>query len=80
MTEKPSATLPGTVEEIMKSPLQGEPERAQIFIEGPDHSYQEIRIDNTLIDENIEGVHLKPGDKVQITVRSRSPSNPYPGK
>ena len=64
----------------MKSPLQGEPERAQILIEGGDHSYQEIRIENTLIDENAEEVRLKPGAKVQVTVRSRTVSNEYPGK
>jgi len=80
MSEKPSTTLPGTVKEIMKSPLQGEPERAQILIEGVDHSYQEIRIENTLIDENAEEVRLKPGAKVQVTVRSRTVSNEYPGK
>ena len=80
MSEKPSTTLPGTVKEIMKSPLQGEPERAQILIEGVDHSYQEIRIENTLIDENGEEVRLKPGAKVQVTVRSRTVSNEYPGK
>jgi hypothetical protein len=34
MTEKSSATVPGTVEKIMKSPPSGEPERAQILIEG----------------------------------------------
>jgi hypothetical protein len=70
MTEKPSATLPGTVE-IMKSPLPDKPETAQIFIKGVDHSYREIRIENTLIDENSEEVYLKPGAKVQVTVRSR---------
>ena len=80
MTEKRSATLPGTVEKIMKSPVPGEPERAQILIEGADHSYQEIRIDNTLIDENSERVHLKPGAKVQVTVRSRAAGTDYPGK
>ena len=64
----------------MKSPAQGEPERAQILIEGADHSYQEIRIENTLIDENGEEVRLKPGAKVQVTVRSRTVSNEYPGK
>ena len=80
MSEIRSTTLPGTVKEIMKSPLQGEPERAQILIEGVDHSYQEIRIENTLIDENAEEVRLKPGAKVQVTVRSRTVSNEYPGK
>ena len=80
MTEKSSATVPGTVEKIMKSPFPGEPERAQILIEGADHSYQEIRIENTLIDENNEEVHLKPGAKVRVTVRSRTADNPCPGK
>jgi hypothetical protein len=62
----------------MKSPLQGEPESAQILIEGADRSYQEIRIENTLIDEKGEEVRLKPGAKVQVTVRSRAVSNEYP--
>jgi hypothetical protein len=80
MTEKPSATLPGTVEKIMKPLLPGEPERAQILIEGADHSCQEIRIENTLIAENREEVPLKPGANVQVTVRSRAASNQYPEK
>jgi hypothetical protein len=79
MTEKASATLPGTVEQIMKSPLPGEPERAQILIEGTDHSYQQIRIENTLSDENGQEMYLKPGAKVQITVRSRAVGNHCPG-
>jgi hypothetical protein len=80
MTEKPSATLPGTVEKILKSPRPGEPERAQILIEGANHSYQEIRIENTLIDENNEEVHLKPGARVQVTVRNRTAGNHCPEK
>jgi archaellum component FlaG (FlaF/FlaG flagellin family) len=80
MTEKPSATLPGTVKNIMKSPLPDKRERAQILIEGADHSHQEIRIENTLIDENSEEVHLKPGAKVQVTVRSRVAGNHFPWK
>lgn len=80
MTEKSSATVPGTVENIMKSPFPGEPERAQILIEGADQSYQEIRIENTLINENNEEVHLKPGAKVQVTVRSRTAADHRPEK
>jgi hypothetical protein len=37
MNEKPSATLPGTVEKIIKSPIPDEPEKAQIAVEGADH-------------------------------------------
>jgi hypothetical protein len=78
MSEKPSTTLLGTVEKIMESPLPGKPDRAQILIEGADHSYQEIRIENTLTGENSEEVHLKPGAKVRVTVRSRAAGNHCP--
>jgi hypothetical protein len=80
MTEKSSATVPGTVEKVMESPVAGEPERAHIRIEGADDSHREIRIENTLIDENNEEVHLKLGAKVQVTVRSRTADNHRPGK
>jgi hypothetical protein len=59
MTEKPSATLPGTVEKIIKSPHPSEPEKAQITVEGADELYKEIRIVNNLTDENGDEVRLK---------------------
>jgi hypothetical protein len=68
MTDKPSATLPGTVEKIIKSPHPSEPEKAQIAIEGAEHLYREIRIENTLTDENGNEVRLKPGAEVEVTV------------
>jgi hypothetical protein len=80
MSEKTSSTLSGTVEKIMESPSLCEPDRAQILVEAADHSYQEICIENTLIDENRQEVHLKPGAKVQVTVRSRAAGNDWPGK
>lgn len=70
MTDKPSTTLPGTVEKIIKSPYPGEPEKAQIAIEGADDLYKEIRIENTLTDENGEKVRLKPGAEVAVTVEA----------
>ena len=69
MTEKPSATLPAVVEKIIKSPW-GEAEKAQIAIETADHLYREIRIENTLIDENGRKVGLKPGAEVEVTVEA----------
>jgi hypothetical protein len=74
MSAKPSATLPGIVEKVFTSRLPGEPERAQIGVEGADHS--QIRIENTLTSENGEDVHLKPGAKVKVTVRSTPAGNP----
>jgi len=70
MSEKPSATLPGTVEKIIKSPLPSEPEKAQIAVEGADHLYREIRVENTLTDKKGEEVRLKPGAKVEVTIEA----------
>jgi hypothetical protein len=70
MTEKPSTTLPATVEKIIKPVVPGEPEKAQISVEGADHLYREIRIDNTLTDENGKKVGLKPGAEVEVTVEA----------
>ena len=72
MTEKPSAVLPGTVDKIIKSPFPSQPEKAQITVEGGDHLYREIRIDNTLTNENGEEVSLKPGAHVELTVAAEA--------
>lgn len=70
MTEKPSVTLPGTVEKIIKSRHTGEPEKAQISIEGADDLYREIRIENSLTEQNGNEVRLKKGAEVQVTVEA----------
>ena len=68
MTEKPSATMPGIVEKIIKSPLPGEPEKAQIAVDGADPRYRDLRIENTLTDENGDEVRIKKGAHVEVTV------------
>jgi hypothetical protein len=70
VVEKASATLPGTVEKVVRSRDPREPEKAQIAIEGADHLYREIRIENTLADESGNPVHLKPGAKVEVTIQA----------
>jgi hypothetical protein len=73
MSEKPSVTLPATVEKIIQPAHPNEPEKAQINIqEGADALYKEIRIENTLTDERGNGVKLKPGAKVEVTVEASS--------
>lgn len=72
MPEKPSTTLPGTVEKIIESQIPNEPDKAQINVEGADHLYREIRIDNTLTDEHGEEVSLKPGEHVEVTVQAEA--------
>lgn len=68
--EKPSTTLPGTVEKIIKSPDPNVPEKAQIGIEGAEHLYREIRIDNVLKDRGGEKVALKQGAEVDVTIEA----------
>jgi len=67
---KPSVTLPGTVEKIIPPPHPSQPEKAQIGVEGADDLYREIRVENTLHDENGKPVALKPGVKVDVTIEA----------
>ncbi len=70
MTENPSVTLPGTVEKIIKPAEPSEAEKAQIAIEGADELYREIRVENSLTDENGNEVRLKKGASVEVTVEA----------
>jgi hypothetical protein len=70
MSDKPSTTLPATVEKIIKPASPSEPEKAQISVEGADHLYRELRIENTLIDENGGKVSLKQGAEVEVTIEA----------
>ena len=70
MSDKPTATLPGTVQKIIKAPHPDLPEKAEIAVEGADELYREIRIENTLTDEKGNEVKLKPGATVEVTVEA----------
>jgi protein involved in polysaccharide export with SLBB domain len=74
MSDKPSTTLPATVEKIIKPIFPSEPEKAQLSIQGADHLYREVRIENTLTDENGEKVRLKPGAEVEVTIAAEPES------
>jgi hypothetical protein len=67
-SDKPSVTVPGSVEKIIKQP--NEPEKAQITIAGADDLYREIRIENSLTDEKGDEVRLKKGADVEVTVEA----------
>jgi hypothetical protein len=74
MSGKSSAIMPGRVEKIIESLIPSEPDKAQIAVVGADHLYREIRIDNTLTNENGEEVRLKPGAKVEVTFHAETDS------
>ena len=44
--------------------------KVQIAVEGADNLYRELRIENTLIDENGEKVSLKQGAEVEVTIEA----------
>lgn len=69
--EKASTTLPGKVEKVIHAhPGSGEPEKAQIAVEGADHLYREIRVPNTLTDAQGQTVKLKEGAEVEVTIEA----------
>jgi hypothetical protein len=70
MSEKPSTTMPAVVEKIIKPIYPSEPEKAQLAVEGADHLYRELRIENTLMDENGDRVRLKQGAEVEVTIEA----------
>jgi hypothetical protein len=70
MSEKPSTTLPATVEKIIKPVYPRDAERVQIAVEGADHLYRELRIENTLTDENGDKVRLNVGAEVEVTIEA----------
>ena len=68
---KASTTLPGRVEKVIDPhPSSGEPEKAQIAVEGADHLYREIRVPNRLVDGNGHKVKLKEGAEVDVKIEA----------
>ncbi len=68
--DKPSTTLPGTVQKIVKSPNPNQPEQAEIVLPDAEPLYQEIRIENTLKDKQGQEVGLKSGAPVDVTIEA----------
>ncbi|MFI5073219.1 MAG: hypothetical protein ACHP8A_20305 [Terriglobales bacterium] len=81
--DKPTVTLPGTVEKIIPSKGPSEPEKAQIAVESADDLYREIRIENTLQDAAGNAVGLKEGAEVDVTIEAEADATTpkkHPGK
>jgi len=68
--EKPKVILTGTVEKIIPE-NSVTPEKVQISVGNAEHLHKEIRIENTLQDENGRKVGLKPGAQVEVTIEAR---------
>jgi hypothetical protein len=70
MTKLPDNTLPGIVEQIIHSSNSGEPEKAQIDIQGADGVVGEIRIVNKLTQKNGNEMSLEKGGAVKVTIKA----------
>ena len=68
--EKPTVTLPGTVEKIIPAVAPDVPEKAQISVHGAEDLYREIRVENELEDSKGDSVALKLGAKVEVTIEA----------
>jgi hypothetical protein len=66
--EQPTVTMP---EPLRKSSLHHvQPGKAQIAVDGADHRYRNLRIENTLTDGHGDDVRLEKGTSVEVTVRA----------
>jgi len=61
---------PGKVQKIIKPLMPEQAEKAEIAVEGADHLYREIRIENRLEDEQGNEVKLKEGADVDVVVEA----------
>ena len=68
--KKPNVVISGSVEKIIKPRYSGEPEKAQIEVDGADDLYREIRIENSLTDENGDKEQLKENAEVDVVVEA----------
>ena len=64
--------LPGTVQKVIPGIAQIVPPKAEIAVEGADHLYREIRIDNVLEDKDGKKVSLKEGAQVDVKIEADS--------
>jgi hypothetical protein len=69
-TSQARTTVPGTVDKIIAILHPNQPEKAQIVVQGADD--RDLRIENTLIDENGDEVRLKKGAHVEATVTAKA--------
>jgi hypothetical protein len=69
--KKASTKFPATVEKVIKPlPGSGEPEKAQIAVEGADDLYRELRVPNKLTDEDGNKVKMRQGTEVEVHIES----------
>lgn len=64
-----SPRLLSKVEKIVPGVHPSQPEKLQIEVEGADHLYSAIRLENTLTDGSGQEVKMKEGAHVDVTIK-----------
>jgi hypothetical protein len=67
--------MPRTVNKIIPARLR-RPEKTQIAVNWADHRHRDLRIANSLMDENSDEVKLKKGSHAEVTVAAKNVSPP----
>ena len=70
--KKKRKELHGVVDKVIKPVHPKDVEKAQIHIKEADELYREVRVENTLTDENGGKVGLKPGAEVDVVIEADS--------
>jgi hypothetical protein len=69
MSKRLKTKKPGTVRKIVTDPYT-RTEKAEIQVHDADELYREIRIENTVQDENGHKAKLKQGAEVEVTIEA----------
>jgi hypothetical protein len=70
MTTNAKTTKPGTVKRIVPSFDSREPDKAEIHVHDTEPLYEELRIPNSLTNEDGEEVKLKKGAEVEVHIEA----------
>ena len=70
MANDAKTTKPGTVKRIVPSFDSREPDKAEIHVHDAEPLYEELRIPNTLQDQDGNKVELKKGAEVEIHIEA----------
>ena len=70
MKKKPKIVKPGRVKKVIQPVYPEGPEKVEIEVIDADHLYKEVRIDNTLEDEQGQERRLKEGAEVDVVIEA----------
>lgn len=68
--KKKKKSMRAVVQKIIKPAVPNDSEKAELSIDEGEELYREVRVENTLTDEQGEKFGLKPGAKVDVVLEA----------